>query len=62
MDLGASLDTTVHDTAEYDNSFVCIINRVKDQCFQRSVYISVWCRDLGYNLLQDFFYVEACFG
>ena len=33
MDLGASFHTAIHDTAEYDNAFVCIINGVKDQGF-----------------------------
>ena len=33
MDLGASFHTAIHDTAEYNNAFVCIINGVKDQGF-----------------------------
>ena len=28
-----SFHTAIHDTAEYDNAFVCIINGVKDQGF-----------------------------
>ena len=31
--LCASFHTAIHDTAEYDNAFVCIINGVKDQGF-----------------------------
>ena len=61
LDLGSFFHTAVHNTAEYDNTFVCIINGVKDQRLQRCVHISVRCRDPCHDLLQDFFYIQSCF-
>ena len=61
-DLCAFLYTAIQHTAEYDNALVCIINGVKDQRFERCIHITVRCRDLRNDLLQDFLYIQSCLG
>ena len=49
--LCTNLDRTLFNSAEYDNAFILIINRVKDQSLKRRIRIAIRCRDLFYDLL-----------
>ena len=60
MNLRALFYTAVLDPAKYDNTFIRIINRVKDKGFQRCIHISLRCRNFIYNLLQNLFHVQTC--
>ena len=46
-------------TAEYNNAFVSIINRVKYKCCKRSFRITFWCRNFLYNLFKNGFNVDT---
>ena len=52
----------VLDPAEYDHAFVRIIDRVKDQRFQRRIRIPLGRRDLLYHLFQHLIYIKPGLG
>ena len=52
MDRHAFADRSFFDSAENNNSLIGIIDRIKDQCLQRCLRITLWCRDLLYDLFQ----------
>ena len=62
MDLGASFHTAIHDTAEYDNAFVCIINGVKDQGFQRGIGVALRGGNILHHAFQHFADIDAHLG
>ncbi len=59
-DLRSFFNTAIHNTAENDNSLICIIDRVKDQRLQRSLYVSLRSRNLRNDLFQNFFNIQSC--
>ena len=61
VDLRTLLHTAIFNSAEYDNTFIWIINRVKDQCFQRCIHITMRCRNFVYDLFQNLIYIQSCF-
>ena len=61
-DLSTFLNAAVHNTTKNNDAFISIINRVKDQCLQRCIYVSLRCRDLRNDLLQNFLYIQSCLG
>ena len=53
-DLCAFLYASVHNTTEYNNALISVINRIKDQRLQRCIYIPARCRNLCHDLLKHF--------
>ena len=49
--LCANLYAALHDPAKYNHALIGIINCIKDQCLERCLRISLWCRDPRYDLL-----------
>ena len=61
-DLCANLYRAFHDSAEYDNTFIGIVNCIKNECLKRCVRISRRCRNLCDNLLQNLINIKSGLG